>query len=194
MQLPTATLNPCDDGASISTREWQPVFPAWAQVSVNQACLQTAERGWNGRADPSGRVGLGKITFIKTHYCPSTSRDQSNYKSVAVDLCFLLWMKLVNKYYGREKDRMRTRVSVIYVSAPSVFPDLSWILFCGAAPQLWVSLLSLMLCQLLIREAAYFSPSHYNLSGFALYPLNVSRHLQVPYIPRQNNSFATIWG
>lgn len=102
-------------------------------------------------------------------------------------LCLLLKVSSVSR-------QTNSGVAVIYVSAPSVFPDLPWILFCGAAPQLWVSLRSLMLCQLLICEAAYFSPSHYNLSGFALYPLNVSRHLQVPYIPRQNNSFATIWG
>lgn len=132
------------------------LFPAWAQVSVNQACLQTAERGWNRRGDPGGRVGLGRITFFKNHHRLSTSRDLSNYKSLLI-LISAPCCECSSSTNVR-KDRLRTHVSALpppqppsssficqhsdklrcfaNISAPSAFPDLPWILFCVAAPQL----------------------------------------------------------
>lgn len=63
-------------------------FPTRAQVSVNQVCLQTAARGWNRRADSSGRVCLGRTKLIKNHYRRPSTRNLTHYPSLLViDLC-----------------------------------------------------------------------------------------------------------
>lgn len=54
MQLPTAALNPCDDGASISTRERQRFFqPEHKGLSIRRVyrLLNAAETGERTPAD-----------------------------------------------------------------------------------------------------------------------------------------------
>lgn len=174
------------------------LFPAWAQASVNQACLQTAQRGWNRTVDHGGRVGLGRFKFIKNHHCPSTSRDWSNFKSLLVLISALSCECSLSTNVTGGKGHMlpslllshllkvssvniltSSGVSVIYLHRQSflTFPGFRLVLLLHSC--FW--LLSLMWCQLLRREATYLSSSHYNSCCFALYPLNVSRHLQVPY-------------
>lgn len=155
MQLPTATVNPCDDGASISTCEWQHVFPAWSQVSVNQAWLLNAAE--TGELTPADEWVWEELRLSK----PTTARQQAEIYptinlllSISAPCCE--WSLSTNVTGGKRTEcghvsppslllcrllkvssvsrQTSSGVAVIYVSAPSVFPDLSLdsVLWCGS--------------------------------------------------------------
>lgn len=84
MQHSTATLNPCDDGASMSTREWQHFFqPEHKCLSIRRVyrLLNAAE---TGESTPAEEWVWEELSFSKTTTRLSTSRDLSNYKSLLI--------------------------------------------------------------------------------------------------------------
>lgn len=161
MQHPTVTLNPCDDGASVSTRERQHLFqPEHKCVSIRRVYSPLKQE-----SRPPRRAGLGRFTFIKKHCCSSTSRDLSNCKRlwilISAPCCECSSSKqlvggvkrsgrrhmpqpslLLSRLLKVSSVNILTSVGVsgIYPHRQSflTFPDLPWIAFCVAAPQLFL--------------------------------------------------------
>lgn len=159
MQHSTAMLNPCDDGASMSTREWQHFFqPEHKCLSIRRVyrLLNAAE---TGESTPAEEWVWEELSFSKT----TTACQRAEIYPTINHCWFWSLLPAVNaarqQMSGRGgKDRLRTHVSALpppqppsssfickhsdklrcftNISAPSVFPDLPWILFCVAAPQL----------------------------------------------------------
>lgn len=155
-RLPTVTLNPCDDSASISTCEWQPFFqPEHKCVSITPVyrLLTVAERG---ESTPTTFILVRIWNSLGSSLKNTCAHKQTEIQSSLLMLIYALWSERsssTNVRGGKRTDgghmprpwlllhhvsifwHARACFGNISVSAPLVLPDIPWVCFCVAAPQ-----------------------------------------------------------